>query len=98
MVFNSDYPKFDQEAPDDFDPAKPYADPVAFFEQREFVVREKLIQVEKAKILREKLRQCYWKEGVNHYQKCRPLVQKYMASCQNIGWGKDARPSYLNHL
>lgn len=99
MVFKSDYPKFDQEAPpDDFDPARPYADPVAMLEQREYVVREKLIQVEKAKILRERLKHCYWREGVNHYQKCRPLVQKYMASLQNIGWGKDSRPDYLNHL
>jgi len=99
MVFKSDYPKFDQEAPpDDFDPAKPYADPVAMLEHREFLVREKLIQVETAKILRQRLQHCYWREGVNHYQNCRPLVRKYMASLQNIGWGKDARPAYLNRL
>lgn len=99
MVFKSDYPKFDQEAPpEDFDPAKPYADPVAMLEQREYRVREKLIQVETAKILRQRVQHCYWREGVNHYQKCKPMVDKYMKSLQNIGWGKEGRPAYLNHL
>lgn len=98
MVFKADYPKFDDAPPEDFDPAKPYADPVAMLEQREYRVREKLIQVEKAKILRDRLQKCYWKEGVNHYEKCRPHVKRYMESLQNIGWGKDARPHYLNNL
>jgi NADH dehydrogenase (ubiquinone) 1 beta subcomplex subunit 10 len=95
MVFKEDYPKFDETAPDDFDPAKPYADPVAFIEQREHLVREKFVEIEKAKILRERLQQCYWREGVNHVFKCRPLVKKYMDSLKNLNWGKDNRPHYL---
>jgi hypothetical protein len=46
MVFKEDYPKFEETAPDDFDPAKPYADPVAFIEQREHLVREKFVEIE----------------------------------------------------
>ncbi len=95
MVFKEDYPKFEETAPDDFDPAKPYADPVAFIEQREHLVREKFVEIEKAKILRERLQQCYWREGVNHVFKCRSLVKKYMDSLKNLNWGKDNRPHYL---
>ncbi|KAH0975942.1 hypothetical protein GBA52_017841 [Prunus armeniaca] len=46
---------FDESPPDDFDPANPYKDPVAMLEMREHIVREKWIDIEKAKIIREKL-------------------------------------------
>ena len=85
MVFKSDYPKFDHEAaPDAFDPAKPYADPVAMPEHR-----ENLHQVERDRILRQRLQQrCYSPENATlpdgKHQKCRPLIHKYMAYLQNI--------------
>ncbi|XP_076941331.1 NADH dehydrogenase [ubiquinone] 1 beta subcomplex subunit 10-B-like isoform X1 [Bidens hawaiensis] len=81
---------FDEEAPD-FDPAKPYKEPVAMMEMREHIVREKWIDIETSKIIRDKLRWCYRIEGVNHLQKCRHLVQQYMDSTRGIGWGKDGR-------
>ncbi|BBH04106.1 Complex I subunit NDUFS6 [Prunus dulcis] len=83
---------FDESPPDDFDPANPYKDPVAMLEMREHIVREKWIDIEKAKIIREKLRWCYRIEGINHLQKCRHLVQQYLESTRGIGWGKDHRP------
>ncbi|XP_068308252.1 NADH dehydrogenase [ubiquinone] 1 beta subcomplex subunit 10-B-like [Pyrus communis] len=83
---------FDESPPDDFDPANPYKDPVAMLEMREHLVREKWIDIEKAKIIREKLRWCYRIEGVNHLQKCRHLVHQYLESTRGIGWGKDHRP------
>ncbi|KAG6557036.1 hypothetical protein Mapa_000962 [Marchantia paleacea] len=86
--------KFDEGGPDDFDPARPYADPVAMLEQREYIVREKLIAIEMAKVLRERVQQCYRREGVNHYQKCRQHVKNYLASIRNVGWGKDSKPDY----
>ena len=43
---------FPAEGPAGFDPAHPYADPVAAFAQREHVVREKLVKVETAKARR----------------------------------------------
>lgn len=86
--------KFDNSPPDDFDPAHPYADPVAMLEQREYLVREKLVAIEVAKELRERVKNCYRREGVNHYQKCRPYVRNYLASIKNVGWGKDAKPTY----
>ncbi|VVA98094.1 unnamed protein product [Arabis nemorensis] len=65
-------------------------------EMREHIVREKWIQIEKAKILREKVKWCYRVEGVNHYQKCRHLVQQYLDSTRGVGWGKDHRPISLH--
>ncbi|KAL5161216.1 NADH dehydrogenase [ubiquinone] 1 beta subcomplex subunit 10-B [Glycine soja] len=92
------YVEFEESPPDDFDPANPYKDPVAMLEMREHIVREKWIQIEKAKIIREKLRWCYRIEGVNHLQKCRHLVNQYLESTRGIGWGKDGRhPSLHGH-
>ncbi|KAF3634961.1 NADH dehydrogenase [ubiquinone] 1 beta subcomplex subunit 10-A [Capsicum annuum] len=88
--------EFDEGAPDDFDPNNPYKDPVAFFEMREHLVREKWVDIEKAKILREKLRWCYRIEGVNHLQKCRHLVQQYLDATRGVGWGKDLRPPFMH--
>ena len=88
--------EFEETAPDDFDPSNPYKDPVAMLEMREHIVREKWIDIEKAKILREKLRWCYRIEGVNHLQKCRHLVQQYLDATRGIGWGKDGRHPSLH--
>lgn len=88
MVFKGSV-KFEETPPDDFNPEKPYADPIAFLEQREWVAREKLVEIEKAKILRAKVRECYIKEGVNHYQYCRDLVKNYLDILPGLGWGHD---------
>ncbi|KAK4395740.1 UNVERIFIED_CONTAM: NADH dehydrogenase [ubiquinone] 1 beta subcomplex subunit-A [Sesamum angustifolium] len=82
--------------PDDFDPENPYKDPVAMLEMREHLVREKWIDIEKAKILREKVKWCYRVEGVNHLQKCRHLVHQYLDATRGVGWGKDHRPHSLH--
>jgi NADH dehydrogenase (ubiquinone) 1 beta subcomplex subunit 10 len=88
--------EFDERPPDDFDPKHPYADPVAMLEYREHLVREKWIQIETAKIIRERLRWCYRVEGINHHVKCRHLVDQYLESTRGVGWGKDHRPAYLH--
>ncbi|KAJ7547078.1 hypothetical protein O6H91_08G068000 [Diphasiastrum complanatum] len=87
-------PKFEETPPDDFDPEHPYKDPVAMLEMREHLVREKWVRIEMAKILREKVQDCYRREGVNHYQNCRKLVHKYLDFINNAGfWNKDVRPN-----
>ncbi|ONI21011.1 hypothetical protein PRUPE_2G045100 [Prunus persica] len=65
---------FDESSPDEFDSANPYKDPVSMLDTREHTVREKWIDIEKAKIIREKLYWCYCIEGVNHLQKYYHLV------------------------
>ncbi|KAI6694318.1 hypothetical protein NL676_022028 [Syzygium grande] len=72
----------------EFLPAK---DPVAMLEMREHIVREKWIDIEKAKILRDRVKWCYRVEGINHLQKCRHLVRQHLESTRGIGWGKDGR-------
>lgn len=57
---------------------------------------EKWIQIETAKIIRDRLRWCYRIEGVNHHQKCRHLVDQYLESTRGVGWGKDHRPADLH--
>ncbi|KAI6694315.1 hypothetical protein NL676_022025 [Syzygium grande] len=66
-------------------------DPVAMLEMREHIVREKWIDIEKAKILRDRVKWCYRVEGINHLQKCRHLVRQHLESTRGIGWGKDGR-------
>ncbi|KAE9586047.1 putative complex I subunit NDUFS6 protein [Lupinus albus] len=88
--------EFDEFPPDNFDPENRYKDPVVYLEMREHIVREKWIQIEKAKIIREQLRWCYRIEGVNHLQKCRHLVTQYLESTRGIGWGKDGRHPSLH--
>ena len=53
-------------------------DPVAFFEAKEQRVRERFVNIAEAKILREKVRQCYYKSGVNHYQYVFIIVSIYL--------------------
>ncbi|EEH55946.1 uncharacterized protein MICPUCDRAFT_9439, partial [Micromonas pusilla CCMP1545] len=58
-------------APKNFDPENPLADKVAAIQMREHIVREKIIKVETAKLLRERVQKCYLMEGVNHQQNCK---------------------------
>ncbi|KAK8945728.1 NADH dehydrogenase [ubiquinone] 1 beta subcomplex subunit 10-B [Platanthera guangdongensis] len=90
--------EFDEGPPDNFDPNNPYADPVAMLEHREYLVREKWIQIETAKIIRERLKWCYRIEGVNHLQKCRHLVEQYLEATRGVGWGKSNRPAEFHGL
>lgn len=43
-------------------------------------IREEWIQVMEARILRDKLRECYYAEGVNHYETCRHLADAYLTA------------------
>ena len=36
-------------------------------------------------LLRERVQQCYLKEGVNHYQNCKEEVKAYLESIKNVG-------------
>ena len=46
--------------------------------------------VAEARQIREELKQCYYREGVNHYQNCRELVQTYLAKIQAHDFGSAA--------
>ncbi|KAK9844001.1 hypothetical protein WJX81_001642 [Elliptochloris bilobata] len=76
--------QFPTEEHPDWNPDDPYADPVALLEHRELEVRKKFIRMEKAKILREKMKLCYLREGVNQLVNCREIVDMYWESIQDV--------------
>jgi len=73
------------EDPTQVNPDDPYGDPVALIESREYSLRRKMIDVEKAKLLREKVKLCYKEQGVNQQQVCRQFVLNYLESIKNVG-------------
>lgn len=85
------------EEPTNFNPDDKYADPVALMRKRDAVMREKLVEVERAKLLKEKLRQCYIKEGVNHFQRCKEWADLYLDSIKNVGFQLSNSGEYDKH-
>lgn len=68
------------QGPAGYDPAAPKADPHARIAHVEHAARESILAVEKAKFLREKVKWCYRVEGVNHFVKCKDVVNEYLAA------------------
>ena len=54
--------------------------------EKDYLAREYAIAVEEIKIMQEKLRECYIKEGVNHNENCKELAQAL--------WTKIHLPNY----
>ncbi|KDE05733.1 hypothetical protein MVLG_03966 [Microbotryum lychnidis-dioicae p1A1 Lamole] len=52
-----------------------YADIIA---SREEKIRQSWINVMEARLVREELQKCWRTEGVNHYEQCYDLAQKYL--------------------
>ena len=84
--------KIPEGPPKNYDPENPYADRLAFLEMKEYLVRRKMVEIEKvkvrdterwvyscsngplcSKIVRQRMRECYQREGVNHHQNCREV-------------------------
>ncbi|KAH8675675.1 hypothetical protein BX600DRAFT_453274 [Xylariales sp. PMI_506] len=42
------------------------------------IVREQWVQVMMGRLVREELSKCYYREGVNHLEKCGALREKYL--------------------
>lgn len=62
-------------------------DPVGFLLEREQRSREKAVAIEKAKLARQEVIHCYRKEGVNHYDNCKDVAQKYLEIIQAPDYG-----------
>ncbi|XP_064406747.1 NADH dehydrogenase [ubiquinone] 1 beta subcomplex subunit 10-like [Halichondria panicea] len=66
-------------------------DMVAFTKAKHQWVRDRAIDLETVKILRERVKNCQRKEGVNHPQRCRDHAIAYMTALrkyQSEGWKK----------
>ncbi|KAI1847373.1 hypothetical protein JX265_005568 [Neoarthrinium moseri] len=55
-----------------------YDDNKALKAAQDAVVREQWVQVMMGRLVREELSKCYYKEGVNHLEKCGHLREKYL--------------------
>jgi len=45
---------------------------------RDSVIREQWVKAMMARLVGEELSKCYWKEGVNHLEKCGHLRERYL--------------------
>ena len=52
-------------------------DPVLYYQTQDKWIKEYWVHVEYMKMLKEEVRNCYRREGVNHYENCRDVVQEY---------------------
>ncbi|KZP31833.1 hypothetical protein FIBSPDRAFT_1037382 [Athelia psychrophila] len=50
----------------------------AKIEQRDHHVRESWVKAMEARLVRDELENCQRSEGVNHYENCRWLTEKYL--------------------
>lgn len=50
--------------------------------EKEAATFERFVKIEKTKYLREKVEQCYLREGVNHFKNCKEVVSAYLESLQ----------------
>ncbi|OMJ26822.1 NADH-ubiquinone oxidoreductase 12 kDa subunit, mitochondrial [Smittium culicis] len=63
--------------------------------ERDKIVREQWIKLMETRIVREKLEECYLKEGVNHFDNCRELALRYLDEFPKTrieGWYKLPKP------
>ncbi|KAJ2518335.1 hypothetical protein GGI11_000724 [Coemansia sp. RSA 2049] len=70
--------------PEDFGPARATRENVYTADRLELQdnvdkrVRAQWVKIMKLRIVREMLNECYEREGVNHMQNCRVLVERYL--------------------
>jgi NADH dehydrogenase (ubiquinone) 1 beta subcomplex subunit 10 len=78
------------------------SDPAALIEARHQEARDKWVAIMGTRLLREQLRECYMREGVNHLKNCRELAQEYVhrvkdASTSYQTWDKQVRRAGTCH-
>ncbi|KAJ1307880.1 hypothetical protein OPQ81_001960 [Rhizoctonia solani] len=57
------------------DPVETYK---SVLESRDKTIRESWVKAMEARLVREELQKCHKYEGVNHYQSCKELAEKYI--------------------
>ena len=60
--------------------------------EKEHLAREYCIAVEEVKIMQEKLRECYWKEGVNYKENCKELAAAVWKKIHTPNYGAPGPP------
>jgi len=77
-------------------------DPAALIEARHQEARDKWVAIMGTRLLREQLRECYLREGVNHLKNCRELAEEYVRRVKDQSdayqtWDKQVRASRGAH-
>lgn len=77
-------------------------DPAALIEARHQEARDKWVAIMGTRLLREQLRECYLREGVNHLKNCRELAEEYVRRVRDQSnayrtWDKQVRASRGAH-
>jgi hypothetical protein len=62
-------------------------------EARQTLARERMVAGAELKVLQEQLRWCYHKNGVNHYEDCKDLVDQIVVRLKAPYWGMKGAPS-----
>ncbi|TPX59001.1 hypothetical protein PhCBS80983_g02805 [Powellomyces hirtus] len=60
------------------DPDLDVYDRAAVIKSRDEFYREQMVRIQEVHIVKDKMRWCYRREGVNHLQNCRHLSQQYL--------------------
>eukprot|EP00035_Acanthoeca_spectabilis_P020395 m.432663 g.432663 ORF g.432663 m.432663 type:complete len:84 (+) comp17473_c0_seq1:136-387(+) len=71
----------------EFSGLKP-VDPVESYVARDSKILSTLVELEKLKMLREELGQCYAREQVNHYANCQEQAKAYIEMMHAVRFGK----------
>ena len=62
-------------------------DPVRVHDYIQARSKEQMVNMAEALLLRKQLKECYYREGVNHYQNCREIAQQYMTKINGHCFG-----------
>ena len=60
------------------------SDPAAILEAREQDIREKIVHLGSTKLARNRLVECYRREGVNHQRNCKQEVAEYLGKLKTF--------------
>ena len=55
-----------------------YRSPTAKLQEREELMRESWVKTMELRLVRTEMEKCHKAEGVNHYENCRWLAEKYL--------------------
>lgn len=72
-----------------------YNDSQRFKAAQDAILREQWVKSMMARLVREELAKCYYREGVNHLEKCGKLRGVYRLSMGSSGHGTLSRASEL---
>jgi len=66
------------------DCSQDYCDPYEFYEYQRYLEREYKVKSEEFIYIKDKVKECYYREGVAHYKNCRELVDQYWKKLREV--------------